>query len=92
MTASHILTTEEMQLEEDVLEYARERGLTETQTNAFKEVFDMLDLDGGGILTDRELKIGQLKVLLLSQNFFFLLLISVKNYMTLIYAFLFFQL
>ena len=92
MTASHILTTEEMQLEEDVLEYARERGLTETQTNAFKEVFDMLDLDGGGILTDRELKIGQLKVLLLSQNSFFLLLISVKNYMTLIYAFLFFQL
>ena len=47
-----------MALEAELDEYAQERGLSNEQTKAFTEVFSLLDLDGGGILTDRELRIG----------------------------------
>merc|ERR1711991_1130703 len=48
----------EMATEEEIALYAAQRGLTEIQTTAFSEVFELLDLDGGGIISDKELRLG----------------------------------
>jgi voltage-gated sodium channel len=48
----------EMQREQELADYAAETGLTNAQIEAFKEVFQMLDLDGEGVISDEELKIG----------------------------------
>jgi hypothetical protein len=48
----------EMALEEEIAIYAAQRGLTDEQTQAFEEVFDLLDLDGGGLISDKELRLG----------------------------------
>jgi voltage-gated sodium channel len=44
--------------EQLLVSYAAETGLTDIQIRAFQEVFQMLDLDGEGVITDEELKIG----------------------------------
>jgi voltage-gated sodium channel len=48
----------EIECEALLAAYAAETGLTDAQINAFRDVFKMLDLDGEGVISDEELKIG----------------------------------
>lgn len=52
----------EMEREQLLADYAAETGITDIQIRGFKEVFQMLDLDGQGVITDEELKIGLVSI------------------------------
>jgi voltage-gated sodium channel len=49
---------EEMEIEEKILEITEREGLTKEDVDAFRKVFGMLDLDGGGTIEEEELRVG----------------------------------
>ena len=58
MDAATDRQNEEKESDENVVKVSAKLGLNEERTAAFREVFDMLDLDGGGTIDMEEVVIG----------------------------------
>eukprot|EP00520_Triparma_pacifica_P006268 CAMPEP_0118662880 /NCGR_PEP_ID=MMETSP0785-20121206/17080_1 /TAXON_ID=91992 /ORGANISM="Bolidomonas pacifica, Strain CCMP 1866" /LENGTH=824 /DNA_ID=CAMNT_0006556479 /DNA_START=20 /DNA_END=2491 /DNA_ORIENTATION=- len=49
---------EEQEMEEKVKEIQEEKGVSPKQIEVYRQIFDMLDLDGGGTIEEEELRVG----------------------------------